>query len=45
MIQSIGHIAVHVSDLDRALDFYCRVLVGKKVFEGTEKARTCNARK
>ena len=36
MIQSIGHIAAHVSDLDRALDFYCRVLGGKKVFEGTE---------
>ena len=36
MIQSIGHIAVRVSDLDRSVDFYCRVLGGKKVFEGTE---------
>lgn len=36
MIESIGHIAVHVSDLEQSLDFYCRVLGGRKVFEGTE---------
>lgn len=36
MIQNIGHIAIRVRDIAKAVDFYTRVLGGRQVFEGHE---------
>jgi extradiol dioxygenase family protein len=33
MKQSIAHVAFNVSDMDKSLDFYCRVLKFEKAFE------------
>lgn len=33
MIKCIAHVAFHVADMEKSLDFYCRVLPFKKAFE------------
>lgn len=39
MIQSIGHIALRVRNLDESVRFYTDILGGKRVFDGTENGK------
>ena len=39
MIQSIGHIALCVRNLDESVRFYTEILGGKRVFDGTENGK------